>query len=38
MEIAQDAYMDGARPESYNRQKAATLKSCLRRILETLLE
>ena len=37
MEIAQDAYMDGARPESYNRNKAAALKSCLRRILETLL-
>lgn len=38
MEIAQDAYMDGAAPEDYSRGRAATLRSCLRRILGVLLE
>ncbi len=37
MEIAQDAYMDGARPGAYSALKAAELKSCLRRILFALL-
>jgi len=36
MEIAQDAYMDGATPETYNMPRAVGLKACLRRILETL--
>ena len=38
MEIARDAYMDGAAPETYSARKAAALKSCLRRILLALLE
>ena len=38
MEIAQHAYMDGAAPETYSRSRAATLRSCLRRILHALLE
>ena len=38
MEIAQDAYMDGATPETYSRTKAEALKSCLRRILLPLCE
>ena len=38
MEIAQDSYMDGATPETYSQDKAAALKSLLRRILVTLLK
>lgn len=38
MEIAQDAYMDGAAPETYNPGAAAALRSCLRRVLAALLE
>ena len=38
MEIAQDAYMRGAAPETYDRSRADALKSCLRRILGALLE
>ena len=38
MEIAQDAYMDGAAPRTCGPLKAIVLKSCLRRILTTLLE
>jgi len=38
MEIAQDAYMDGATPETYNPARADALKSCLRRVLHTLRE
>lgn len=37
MEIAQDAYMDGASPETWNRIKTAALKSCLQRILLAML-
>lgn len=36
MEVAQDAYMDGTTPETYNPQKAVTLKANLRRIIGTL--
>ena len=38
MEIAQDAYMRGAAPETFHRSRAGRLKSCLRRVLVTLLE
>ena len=38
MEIAQDAYMDGAGGETFNPAKAAALKACLERILRALLE
>ncbi|MDE0658036.1 MAG: N-formylglutamate deformylase [Gammaproteobacteria bacterium] len=36
MEIAQDAYMDAATPESYNPLKAVALKANLRRLLGAL--
>jgi len=36
MEIAQDAYMDGTTPESYNSLKAVALKAKLRRLLGVL--
>ena len=36
MEIAQDAYMDGTTPESYNPLKAVALKAKLRRLLGAL--
>ena len=38
MEVARDAYMDGAAPEGYSPRRAGALKSCLRRILLALLE
>ena len=38
MEIAQDAYMRGAAPETYDRSRADRLQSCLRRVLVALLE
>ena len=38
MEIAQDAYMDGAAPETCSRSRAATLRTCLRQILRVVLE
>jgi len=36
MEIAQDAYMDGTTPESYNFLKAVAVKATLRRLLGAL--
>ena len=36
MEIAYDAYMDGATPDTFNPLKAVALKACLRRILGAL--
>lgn len=36
MEMAQDAYMDGTTPESYNSLKAVALKAKLRRLLGSL--
>ena len=36
MEIAQDAYMDGTTPDSYNPMKAVALKANLRRLLGAL--
>lgn len=35
MEVAQDAYMDGTTPETYNPLKAVMLKANLRRMLGT---
>ena len=37
MEIAQDAYMDGAGPGSFSEEKASILRSCLRRVLLALV-
>ena len=37
MEIAYDAYMDGATPDTYSLHKAVRLKACLQRILEVLV-
>ena len=38
MEIAQGTYMAGAAPETYSQSRSATLRSCLRQVLEVLLE
>lgn len=38
MEIAHDAYFDGATPETFSRRKAEALRDCLRRILLAAME
>lgn len=38
MEIAHDAYLDGATPETFSQRKADALRGCLRRILLAAME
>ena len=37
MEIAHDAYLDGATPETFSRRKADALRACLQRILRAAI-